>query len=220
MNVHNQIDRFLNKNSSEKYASWRNYLKIVRTTLAHAQCSCAATAALRSFRPVRSLVVWGGKGGEEDDHSAVECVEFWAWQEMQTTITFWNVSRSEEWQTKKTTVTEGNVSRCEVWQTKKTTITEFGCLILVRNGVKVIGIFEISKQWWKSVWVIKFMDFFSSIFVILIICWFFSKLLPKLMEFMKENSSKFFPTWLFRTKIMGPNKNLVNLTFDHSSNCD
>jgi hypothetical protein len=77
MNVHNQIDRFLNKNSSEKHASWRNYLKIVRTTLAHAQCSCAATAALRSFRPVRSLVVWGGKGGEEDDRSAVECVEVW-----------------------------------------------------------------------------------------------------------------------------------------------
>lgn len=75
MNVHNQRDRFLNQNSSEKHASWRNYLKIVRTTLAHAQRSCAATAALRSFRPVRSLVVWGGKGGEEDDHSVVEYVE-------------------------------------------------------------------------------------------------------------------------------------------------
>ncbi len=77
MNAHNRRDRFLNQNATEKHASWRNYLKIVRTTFAHAQRSCAVTAAPSSFRPVRSLVVWGGKGGEEDDHSAAECVEVW-----------------------------------------------------------------------------------------------------------------------------------------------
>jgi len=92
-----------------------------------------------------------------------------AWQEMQTTITLWNVSRSEWWQTKKTTVAEGNALRCEVWQTKKTTITQFGYLILVCNGVKVIGILKFQNsgenQYGSSnSWI------FSSIFVILIIC--------------------------------------------------
>ncbi len=92
-----------------------------------------------------------------------------AWQEIQTTITFWNVSRSEGWQRKKTTVAERNVLRCEVWQTKKTTITEFGYLILVCNGVKVIGILKFQdsgeNQYGSSnSWI------FSSIFMILIIC--------------------------------------------------
>jgi hypothetical protein len=33
-----------------------------------------------------------------------------------------------------------------LWQTKKTTITEFGYLILVCNGVKVIGILKFQNS--------------------------------------------------------------------------
>jgi hypothetical protein len=63
-----------------------------------------------------------------------------------TTIPYWNVSRSEAWQEMQTTITLWNVSRSEWWRTKKTTVAEFGYLILVCNGVKVIGILKFQNS--------------------------------------------------------------------------